>query len=71
MVRLSEVYKIRSVGVDSGGVLTIFENKSGAGVDFFKEGSEPEWSRSQFFNKRLLCLLLIIIIADCFLQSTL
>jgi len=47
------------------GVLTIFENRSGAGVDFFKEG------RSQFFNKRLLSLLLIIIIADCFLQSML
>jgi len=53
------------------GVLTIFENRSGAGVDCFKEGPEPEWSRSQFFNKRLLCLLLIIIIADCFLQSML
>jgi len=27
----------------------------------------PEWNRSQFFNKRLLCLLLIIIIiADFF-----
>ena len=26
----------------------IFENRSGAGVDFSKE--EPEWSRSQFFN---------------------
>ena len=51
------------------GVLKIFENRSGAGVDFFKEG--PEWSRSQFFNKRLLCLLLIIIIAGCFLQSML
>ena len=46
------------------GVLTIFENRSAAGVNFFKEG--PEWGRSQFFNKRLLCLLLIIIIADCF-----
>ena len=63
------------------GVLTIFENsvepelifltkgRSGAGVDLFKEG--PEWSRSQFFNRRFLCLLLIIIIADCFLQSML
>jgi len=49
------------------GVLTIFENRSGAGVDFSKEGSE--WSRSQFFNKRLVCLLFIIIIADCFSQS--
>ena len=48
------------------GVLTIFENRSGAGIDFFKEGPEPEWSRSQFLIKRLLCLLLIIIIADCF-----
>ena len=38
------------------GVLTIFENRRGAGVDFFKEGPEPEWIRSQFFNKRLLCL---------------
>ena len=49
------------------GVLTIFENRSGAGVDFSKEGR----SRSHFFNKRLLCLLLIIIIVDCFLQSML
>ena len=24
----------------------IFENRSGAGVDFSKEGPEPEWSRS-------------------------
>jgi len=51
------------------GVLTIYGNRSGARVDFFKEG--PEWSRSQFFNKRLLCLLLIIIIADYFLQGML
>jgi len=36
------------------GVLTIFEHGNGAGVDF-SEGR----SRSQFFNKRLLCLLLI------------
>ena len=35
------------------GVLTIFENRRGAGVNFFKERSEPEWNRSQFFNKRL------------------
>jgi len=46
------------------GVLTIFENGSGAGVDFSKEG--PEWSWSHFFNKRLVCLLLNNIIADCF-----
>jgi len=52
-------------------VFTIFENRSGAGVHFFKKGPEPEWNRSQFFNKRLLSLLLIIIIADCFLQSML
>jgi len=51
----------------AGGVLTIFENRSGARLDPFKEGPEPEWSRRQFFNKRLFCLLLIIIIiADCF-----
>jgi len=31
----------------------------------------PEWIRSHFFNKRLVCLLLIIVIADCFLQSML
>jgi len=49
------------------GVLTIFENRSGVGVDFSREG--PEWSWSQFFNKRLVCLLLIFIIVDCFLQS--
>jgi len=49
------------------GVLTIFENSSGAGVVLLRKGR----SRSQFFNKRLLCLLLIIIIADCFLQSML
>jgi len=53
------------------GVLTIFEKRSGAGVGFSKEGPEPEWSRSQFFNKGLVCLLLTIIIADCFLQSML
>ena len=29
-------------------VLTIFENRSGAGVDFCKEEQEPERSRSQF-----------------------
>jgi len=52
-----------------GGVLTTFEIRSGAGVGFSKEG--PEWSRSQFFNKRLVCLLLINIIADCFLLSIL
>jgi len=51
------------------GVLTIFENRSGAVVDFFKKGPELEWSRSQFFNKRLLCLLLIIINADCFFSK--
>jgi len=39
---LAEVYRNRSVGVDSGGVLTIFENRSGAGVDFSKEEPEPE-----------------------------
>ena len=43
--------------------------QSGAGVGFSKE--EPEWSRSQFFNERLVCLFLIIIVADCFLQSML
>ena len=53
------------------GVSTIFENRSGAGVGFSKKGSKPEWSRSQFFNIRLLYSLLIIIIADCFLQSML
>ena len=44
------------------GVLTIFHTRSGAGVDFLKEGLEAEWSRSQFFNKRLLCLLLLQIV---------
>jgi len=43
------------------GVLTIFENRSGAGVDFSKEGPEPE-----SVLMRLVCLLLIIIIADRF-----
>jgi len=47
------------------GVLTIFENRSGAGVDFLRKG------QSQFLNKGLLCSLLIIIIADVFLQSML
>ena len=46
------------------GVLTNFENKRGAGVDFFRE--RPEWSRSHFLNMRFVCLLLIIIIAVCF-----
>ena len=46
------------------GVLTIFENRSGAGVDFCNE--EPEWSRSQFFNERLVFLFFIVIVADCF-----
>jgi len=41
------------------GALTIFENRSGAGVDFSKD-------RSHFVNIRLVCLLLIIIIAGCF-----
>jgi len=31
------------------GVLTIFENGSGAEVDFSKEGPEPEWNWSQLF----------------------
>jgi len=54
------------------GVLTIFENWSGAGVDFSKEELEPQWSRIQFFKERLVCLfLIIIIIADCYLQSML
>ena len=47
------------------GVLTIFENRSGAGVGLSEEGPEPEWNRSHFFVKRLVCLFLIIIIADC------
>ena len=64
---VSEVYRSPSAGVDSAGVSTIFENRSGAGVDFFKEGPEPE----SVFDKRLLCTLLIIIFADCFLQSML
>ena len=52
------------------GVLTNFENRSGAGVDFFMERPELEWSRSCFLNMRLVCILLIIIIAGCyFLQS--
>ena len=46
-----EADRSRSVGVDSGGVLTIFENRSETGVDFFKEEPELEWSRSQFFNR--------------------
>jgi len=49
------------------GVSTVFENRSGAGFDFSRKGR----SRGQFYNKRLLCLLLIIIIADCFVQSML
>jgi len=32
------------------GVLTNFENKSGGGVDFFKERPEPEWSRSRIWG---------------------
>ena len=46
-------------------VLTNFENRSGAGVDFFKEGPELDWRRSHFLNMRLDCLLLIDIIAGC------
>ena len=35
-----------------------------------KERPEPELSRSQILHKSFLCLLfIIIIIADCFLQS--
>ena len=30
------------------GVLTIFENRSGARVDFSKEGQEPEWAGVSF-----------------------
>ena len=64
----TEVYRSQSVGEDTGRrVLTIFENRGGAGVDFSKE--EPEWNRSQFFTKRLVCSFFIINIADCFLQS--
>ena len=40
-------------------VLTNFENRSGAGIDFFKEG--PEWSRSRFLNMRLVCILLQVV----------
>jgi len=47
----------------------IFEKRNGAGIDFSKEGPELEWSK--FFNKRWVCLLLIIIIAGYFLQSML
>ena len=63
--RLPGVHRSRSVGVDSSRSLN----------DFRKQ----EWSRSCFFKgrsrsiclyKRLLCSLLIII-ADCFLQSML
>jgi len=46
-------------------------SQSGAGVDFSKEEPEPEWSRSQLFNKRSVRLFIIIIIADCLLQSML
>ena len=59
-----QLYRSRSVGVDSAGVLTNFENRSGAGVYFFKE--MPERIRSNFMNIRLVCSLLIIIIAGCF-----
>ena len=38
----------------------IFENRSGAGVDFLRKG------RSHFVNMRLVCLLLIFVIAGCF-----
>ena len=48
------------------GVSTKSENRSGAGVDFFKEMPEPEWSWSHFLNIRLVCLFFIIIIAGCF-----
>ena len=51
--------------------LMIFENRSGVGVGFSKEEPEPEWSWSQFFNERLVCLLFIIVVAVCFLQSML
>jgi len=37
---VTEVYRSQSVEVDSAGVLTNFENRSGAGVDFFKERPE-------------------------------
>jgi len=43
------------------GVLTNFENRSGAGVNFFKEGPEPE-----SFYEYEVCLSLIVIIAGCF-----
>ena len=39
------------------GVLSIFENRSGGGVDFSKKEPKPEWSQSQFFKMRLVCLL--------------
>jgi len=48
------------------GVLTNFENRSGAGVDLLRKGPDPEWSQSYFLNVWLVCLLLIIIIAGCF-----
>ena len=46
------------------GVLRL--SKIGVEPELILEGLEPEWSESQFFNKRLLYLLLVITIADCF-----
>ena len=44
----------------------IFENRCGPELIFIRKG------RGQFLNKRLVCfILIIIIIADCFLQSML
>jgi len=43
------------------GIVTNFANRSGAGVDFFKE--RPEWSRSHFLNIRLVCIFFVIFIA--------
>ena len=61
----AEVYRDRCVGGDSGRN----QRYSKIGVEseliFLRKGR----SRNQFFNKRLLCLLLIIIIADCFLEA--
>jgi len=45
-------------------VLTNFENRSGAGVDFLGKGRSG--AGVIFFNMRLICLFLIGIIAGCF-----
>ena len=56
--------------MDSGQSFNEFRKQEWSRIDFFKEGQEPEWSRCRFLNMRLVCIILIIIIAGRFFTKS-